>query len=329
MFEVSDDQTYKPAGVNATLEIIRAWTSAVPKGKLLLLDLWADSTPLWNISRSFFGADYIWCMCAAQPGPWLLLLFQDAEGCRCGRLHNFGGTDGMWGDFTQIANGPPIARRASAGGLVGTGLTMEGTNQNWPVYELMLGNAHRSETMTEEQIDGWLRSYAERRYGTAEATDAWKHFRRTAYATGLHSQMGHEPGLGYHAVDSIGGPHDDTYDPLHNASFAHPFLLAAFHSKFRRMAAICVSPVPWAAFDEPVMIFICRLLLTKTQTETNASKRPERSILRPQVLLGGQRHDIQKAVVQPERFRGWVGRVAARCSEDGAAAGSGAAARPR
>ena len=63
MFEVSDDQTYKPAGVNATLDIIRAWTSAVPKGKLLLLDLWADSTPLWNISRSFFGADYIWCMC--------------------------------------------------------------------------------------------------------------------------------------------------------------------------------------------------------------------------------------------------------------------------
>ena len=138
----------------------------------------------------------------------------------------------MWGDFTQIANGPAIARRASAGALVGTGLTMEGTNQNWPVYELMLGNAHRSETMTEGQIDGWLRSYAERRYGTAEATEAWKHFRRTAYATGLHSQMGHEPGLGYHAVDSIGGPHDDTYDPLHSTSFAHPFLLAAFHSKF-------------------------------------------------------------------------------------------------
>ena len=66
-----DDQTYKPAGVNATLEIIRAWTSAVPKGKLLLLDLWADSTPLWNISRSFFGTDYIWCMCAAQS--WLAL----------------------------------------------------------------------------------------------------------------------------------------------------------------------------------------------------------------------------------------------------------------
>ena len=68
MFEVSDDQTYKPAGVNATLDIIRAWTSAVPKGKLLLLDLWADSTPLWNISRSFFGADYIWCMCVYSTG---------------------------------------------------------------------------------------------------------------------------------------------------------------------------------------------------------------------------------------------------------------------
>lgn len=96
------------SGVNATLGIIEAWTSAVPKGKLLLLDLWADSTPLWNISHSFFGHTFIWCM-----------------------LHNFGGTDGMWGDLTQISNGPTMARHVTLpGAMVGTGLTMEGANQS-------------------------------------------------------------------------------------------------------------------------------------------------------------------------------------------------------
>jgi alpha-N-acetylglucosaminidase len=194
MFEASSDQTYHPAGVNATLEIIQSWTSAVPKGKLLLLDLWADSTPLWNISSSFFGHTYVWCM-----------------------LHNFGATDGMWGDLTQISNGPTTARRASGPAMVGTGMTMEGTNQNWVVYELMLDAPFRHVTLSEPEIEAWLRSYTQRRYGMADAKaealswQAWSRFRATAYATGLHSQMGHEPGLGYHAVDAMGGPHDDTY----------------------------------------------------------------------------------------------------------------------
>lgn len=51
--------------------------------------------------------------------------------------------------------------------------------------------------------------------------DCRKRFRYTAYATSLHSQMGHEPGLGYHAVDAIGGPHDDTYYGVTNGIASH------------------------------------------------------------------------------------------------------------
>ena len=46
-----------------------------------------------------------------------------------------------------------------------------------------------------------------------------------------------------------------TYGPLHNRSVAHPFLLAAFTPNSLENSS---HPVPWTAFDEPVMIFICR-----------------------------------------------------------------------
>jgi len=69
-----------------TRTLAKAWTSAVPKGKLLLLDLWADAGPLWKLLDSFFGHDFIWCM-----------------------LHSFGGNDGMWADLRTISREPVLA----------------------------------------------------------------------------------------------------------------------------------------------------------------------------------------------------------------------------
>ena len=49
------------------------------------------------------------------------------------------------------------------------------------------------------------------------------------------------------------------YGPLHNRSVAHPFLLAAFHSKFTGVQVQPASvPLVESTFDGPVMIFICR-----------------------------------------------------------------------
>jgi hypothetical protein len=66
--------------ITLTRSLSKAWTSAVPKTKLLLLDLWADAGPLWNLLDSFFGHDFIWCM-----------------------LHSFGGNDGMWADLRTVS----------------------------------------------------------------------------------------------------------------------------------------------------------------------------------------------------------------------------------
>ena len=44
----------------------------MPRGALVMLDLYAEMFPLWQRTRSFFGAPFIYCM-----------------------LHNFGGNSGV------------------------------------------------------------------------------------------------------------------------------------------------------------------------------------------------------------------------------------------
>ncbi len=50
---------------------MQAVLSGVPHGRLVLLDLIAESHPLWRRTEGFYGAPFIWCM-----------------------LHNFGGNSG-------------------------------------------------------------------------------------------------------------------------------------------------------------------------------------------------------------------------------------------
>lgn len=45
--------------------------SGVPRGRLILLDLYAEVFPIWLRTASFYGIPFIWCM-----------------------LHNFGGNTG-------------------------------------------------------------------------------------------------------------------------------------------------------------------------------------------------------------------------------------------
>ena len=195
---------------NQTLCIVKAWVSAVKKGSLLLLDLWADAGPLWKLTDSFFDTPFIWCM-----------------------LHSFGGNNGMWGDLKTISTQPQIAAAASRS-MVGVGITAEGINQNWVVYELMLEASFRPAAMTEEDLWDWLMRYQSRRYGMAaavlsegksvgevdawtraklHAAEAWQVLGRTVYnltcalpdAVAPHNtttcMAQHEPGLGFHSVN--------------------------------------------------------------------------------------------------------------------------------
>ena len=54
----------------------------VPLGKMIVLDLYAEISPVWKRTSSFYGQPFIWCM-----------------------LHNFGGNIGMHGTLGTIASG--------------------------------------------------------------------------------------------------------------------------------------------------------------------------------------------------------------------------------
>lgn len=139
---------------------MKGWITAVPNGSLILLDLMAEETPLWKRTQSYYGAPFLWCM-----------------------LNDFGGNNGMWGDFNSIATGPAAARAAGAT-MIGTGLTPEGVWQNPVVFDLMNENSYRD---SDVDLEDWVARYASRRYGAQnpaaleQLTAAWQSLRQTAY----------------------------------------------------------------------------------------------------------------------------------------------------
>lgn len=64
--------------------------------------------------------------------------------------------------------------------MVGTGLTPEGINQNYVIYELMNEMAYRREPV---DLDAWFGNYATRRYGAWNeyALEAWQNLGKTIY----------------------------------------------------------------------------------------------------------------------------------------------------
>eukprot|EP01061_Rhynchopus_euleeides_P033960 TRINITY_DN5757_c0_g3_i1.p1 TRINITY_DN5757_c0_g3~~TRINITY_DN5757_c0_g3_i1.p1 ORF type:complete len:789 (+),score=233.10 TRINITY_DN5757_c0_g3_i1:42-2408(+) len=200
----------------ATEEYMRGWVTAIPTGRLILLDLMAEENAMWPRTESYFGAPYLWCM-----------------------LHNFGGNDGMWGDLPALSTGPTTSVQPKGANLIGTGLTMEGTNQNAVVYDFMNEMAYRQDPVPD--LQGWVTQYAARRYGVdnSNASDAWKVLLETAYnATGYGMMVSKDTltavpyGTGW---DSLPGSH--WYDEKHFLDVWSSLLAAADDPKIKALEA--------------------------------------------------------------------------------------------
>src|SRR5260221_1595454 len=137
---------------------IEGLLNAVPDDRMLLLDLAAESEPVWKRTRAFYGKPWIWNM-----------------------LNNFGGNVNLFGRMDGVAAGPAMALSDSASGLMqGIGLTMEGIAQNPVMYELMMQHTWQKEPVSPGQ---WLESYILNRYGysSPDLVKAWDILRRTVY----------------------------------------------------------------------------------------------------------------------------------------------------
>ncbi|KAK6188715.1 hypothetical protein SNE40_004839 [Patella caerulea] len=136
---------------------IEALLTAIPPGKMIILDLDAELNPTYTTTHSFYGQPFIWCM-----------------------EHNFGGTMELYGALDPVNKGPFTGRNFVNSTMIGTGITPEGIFQNEVVYEFMNENAWRTEP---RNITQWISDYARQRYGQFDINvdKAWNILQNSVY----------------------------------------------------------------------------------------------------------------------------------------------------
>lgn len=147
-----------------TGERVAAFLGAMPADRTLLLDLWAEHASVLERSDRFAGLPWCWSV-----------------------LHSLGGRPGLHGAVDVIAREPGALRASAAGaGLVGVGSTMESLGHD-PVVWSLLADVRWSGAI--DDLDAWLASWVDRRYGGGTATvhDAWRSIVDLCYRDGAAS----------------------------------------------------------------------------------------------------------------------------------------------
>lgn len=129
-----------------TPDRVQSFLSLVPIGRLLLLDLYSESVPLFPRYSSYFGHLFVWNM-----------------------LHDFGGANGLFGDLKSTNEGPDTGRRFINSSMIGIGLTMEGINQNEFLYDFMMEKSWRG-ALSFWEMPEWVQNFTIRRYTRPNST---------------------------------------------------------------------------------------------------------------------------------------------------------------
>lgn len=143
-------------------ELMEAFFTAIPSGKMLIIDLQSEQHPQYLRTKSFYGQPFIWSM-----------------------LQNFGGTLGMLGSVNILNNRPFEAFQMENTSMIGFGITAEGIFQNYAMYEFALEVGwNLTIPLTPEEIENWFNFYAFTRYGnkSASVNTAWKYLVKSVYS---------------------------------------------------------------------------------------------------------------------------------------------------
>lgn len=144
--------------------VIQGWTENprpemiknLNNGDIMILDLFSECRPMWGIpsiwkrEKGYEQHDWLFCM-----------------------IENFGGNVGLHGRMDQLLNNFYLTKNNPlAAHLKGIGLTMEGSENNPVMFELMCELPWRPEKFTKEE---WLKDYLFARYGVRDEkiTQAW------------------------------------------------------------------------------------------------------------------------------------------------------------
>lgn len=137
---------------------MKAFLTAIPIGKMLVLDLHSDQFPEYERARSYYGQPFIWCM-----------------------LHNFGGNLGNHGSAKLMAYRAGNAFHNRSLSMIGVGITPEGINQNHVMYEFTMDLAWHGKRGFDAKK--WFKEYGARRYRKQWRSDAlaWEILYETVY----------------------------------------------------------------------------------------------------------------------------------------------------
>lgn len=124
---------------------------ALPSGDVLVLDLFSECRPQYGAKNSIWHrpngyGEHNWAFCM---------------------LENFGANIGMHGRIDQLLNNYYTAREQFSKHMTGWGFTMEGSETNPIMYELMSELPWRSEKI---EMDKWLKDYLYARYEINHST---------------------------------------------------------------------------------------------------------------------------------------------------------------
>ena len=153
-------KTMKDYGNEHSTWVVQGWSEnprpemldALPNGDVLVLDLFSECRPqygakntIWYRENGYGEHDWAFCM-----------------------LENFGANVGMHGRMDQLIDNYYTARETERfrRHMKGMGLTMEGSETNPVMYELMCELPWRNERIDKKE---WLRSYVNARYGNLGA----------------------------------------------------------------------------------------------------------------------------------------------------------------
>jgi alpha-N-acetylglucosaminidase len=137
---------------------VQAFLNAVPDDRMLVLDLFCDSTPVWNKTRGFYGKPWAWCS-----------------------VQTFGDCPYLGGALSRMHTDLPAARRDPLGArLSGLGFVNEGLDYNPIVFDFLFEQAWRAESI---DLDQWVRDYSRRAHGSTDTNSAaaWALLQRTVY----------------------------------------------------------------------------------------------------------------------------------------------------
>lgn len=160
-----------------TPERLRAYLTAVPFDKLVLLDYFCEKTEVWRTTEGFYGQPFIWCY-----------------------LGNFGGNTMLVGNINELENKLNAALGEAGRNMVGIGSTLESFDVSPQIYEYLFERAWTKEP----DVDQWIRDWSRMRAGHDHYAEAWKLLNDSVYKDwsfyGLGTQLVARPSLEGHGT---------------------------------------------------------------------------------------------------------------------------------